>query len=446
MERNRKGLLRRLIALGLTVFMTVPVLAAGNVPEVPASYKNPFPDVKTGTWYYPYVATLNSKKVVVGCDDGKFHPNDQTTVGQALIMVLKASGLPAQPPVAKGHYASGYAQYAIRKGWITSTECKNLNAPINRLAVAKLTAKVLGISASSGSSPFVDVTNGVTTALYEKGIMIGSLNEKGQYVFKPNSYLSRAELCVITWQVSQKTTRIYYNSDVLTALPNVPRCQWERSLFQKDSNGYMHYGDSAVETKLGIDVSSYQGTVDWNAVAKAGMKFAIIRTGGRYYSSGAMFEDTCFRKNLEGATKAGLSVGVYFFSQAISAEEGKAEAEFVLNQLGGAALDGPVVFDWEIPSDSARTNSVDKTHATDAAVAFCKRIEQAGYQPTVYLNLYFGYVKFDLSRLAGYSTWLAQYADEPTYYYAYNMWQYSSKGSVPGIKGDVDLDIYLSGT
>ena len=195
---------------------------------------------------------------------------------------------------------------------------------------------------------------------------------------------------------------------------------------------------------LGIDVSKYQGEIDWEQVAAAGIRFAVIRVGGRGYGqSGNLFADEMAQKNYEGAKAAGLQVGAYFFSQAISTEEAIEEAEFALEQIKSWTLDLPVVFDWEYISDTARTANMDDRTLTDLNLEYCERMEKEGYQPMIYFNSNQARTLLFLHELEDYPFWLAYYSDRMTYPYRFEMWQYTCTGRVPGIQGDVDINIML---
>lgn len=209
-----------------------------------------------------------------------------------------------------------------------------------------------------------------------------------------------------------------------------------------DDNGYYTYRSSYLDTEVGIDVSSHQSEIDWDAVAASGVDFAILRLGYRGYTEGSVNLDSRFLYNLEEARRVGLDVGVYFFSQAITPEEAVEEAEFVLSVLNGTPLQYPVIFDWEsISSSEARTDNLDNAVLSQCVQAFCDRIALSGYQPGVYFNKTWGYFRHDQAQLASYYTWFAGYTEAPDCYYAFDMWQYSSSGSVPGIEGKVDLDM-----
>ncbi len=194
----------------------------------------------------------------------------------------------------------------------------------------------------------------------------------------------------------------------------------------------------------GIDVSSHQGEIDWAAVAGDGISFAILRVGNRGYSQGVISADERFEANLAGAQENGLLVGCYFFSQAVSVEEAQEEADFVLSVLNGRQMDLPVVFDWEyIDNAEARTDSVDTETVTACAQAFCEQIQAAGYRAAVYCNGMLGYLHYDLSQLEQYDTWYAEYASWPSFAYAFDLWQYSNTGTVAGISGNVDLNLWF---
>lgn len=193
---------------------------------------------------------------------------------------------------------------------------------------------------------------------------------------------------------------------------------------------------------LGVDVSKYQGEIDWEKVADAGIKFAIIRVGGRGYGqSGKLFADEMAQKNYAAAKAAGLQVGAYFFSQATSVEEARAEADFALEQIKDWELDLPVVFDWEYISETARTANTDGATVTACAAAFCDRIRAAGKQAMLYVRPEASML--ELEKLAAYPRWVALYSDTMDYPYSFTMWQYTKTGKVPGISGSVDIDLYI---
>lgn len=233
-----------------------------------------------------------------------------------------------------------------------------------------------------------------------------------------------------------------YGEIYLPVYENVPECSKDKdSLISR--NGYTFYKQNGEITSIpGIDVSTHQGDIDWNAVKEAGIEFAIIRVGYRTYGGGEINLDESFAENLREADEAGIKTGVYFFSQAVSVEEAIEEADAVIDAISPYNITYPVVFDWEIIyDDNARTDNVPVEVLTDACIAFCERVKSAGYTPMIYQNKRTSLFKLDLPRLQDYDFWLAEYNDGPTYFYDFDMWQYSCTGRIPGITGDVDLNI-----
>lgn len=201
----------------------------------------------------------------------------------------------------------------------------------------------------------------------------------------------------------------------------------------------------AGESWLGVDVSYHQGNIRWSEVADAGVRFAMIRLGHRTVGDGVMRLDTQWEANYAGARDAGLQVGVYFFSQAISVEEARQEAFFVLDALKGRKLDLPVVFDWEIYSKNGRNANLDPGTLNACAIAFCEEIAKAGYEPMIYFNLDLANRFWDLEAMQqqGYPFWLALYRSTMNWPYEAQMWQYTETGRVDGIDYPVDLNLYF---
>ena len=443
---NGKTCLRRAAALLLAAAVGLqPVLAGSYKLSIPSEYTSPFADVQKGDWYYNYVAALHSKDIVGGYGNGYFGANDPLTAGAALVMVMKAAGS-GSLTMTGSHWASGYADYALAKGYITQEELGDLDGEIPRILVAHLAANALGLAPSQGKSPFADVDDGYVTALYEMGIVTGT-TEGGQTLYLPDKPITRAEISVVVWQVDRVYRygkQIYFQNTYYDIMENVPVNTLNNIYFSKNSSGYMTYNEPGVQTARGIDVSVYQGEIDWQAVAASGVNFAMIRVGYRGYgSAGKLMPDKYFVQNIQGALAAGLDVGVYFFSQAITVEEAHEEAAYVLEQIKDYPLTYPVVFDWERQNyDGSRTQTVPSVSTmTQMVNAFCGDMEAAGYEAMVYFNPSDGYRYYDLSQMTQYPIWLAQYNSVPTFYYQFVMWQYTSSGRVPGISGNVDLNI-----
>ena len=216
---------------------------------------------------------------------------------------------------------------------------------------------------------------------------------------------------------------------------------YDRYDFQYNEHNYLLLQN--VDSSPGVDVSAYQGVIDWEQVAASGIEFAIIRLGYRGYESGKLVEDKYALDNLDGAAAAGLKVGAYFFSQALSNEEVDAEIEFMLELLGDRQLDMPVVLDWEIPAANARTARMDARTLTNMQLHFCKIMEQKGYRPMVYFNWHQAENLYYLHELEEFPFWLALYQDRMTFPWKVEMWQYTASGKVPGIAGDVDINVYM---
>lgn len=204
--------------------------------------------------------------------------------------------------------------------------------------------------------------------------------------------------------------------------------------------------DGALKTGsgvLGIDVSKWNGSINWSQVKNSGISYVIIRCGYRGSTTGALIEDPTFRNNIKGAQAAGLKVGVYFFTQAVDEVEAVEEASMTLNLISGYKLSYPVFLDVE--GSGGRGDKIDAATRTKVINAYCQTIRNSGYSAGVYANRTWLSEKFNPGSISGAKIWLAQYAATPTYGGSYQMWQYTSKGSVGGIKGNVDMNLsYLN--
>ncbi len=237
------------------------------------------------------------------------------------------------------------------------------------------------------------------------------------------------------WQTIEGAT-YYYTADgkVVTGSQIILGVRYEFN-----SDGTLNTGNGV----LGIDVSKWNGNIDWTKVKNAGVKFVIIRVGYRGSTQGALVDDSKFASNIKGATAAGLKVGVYFFSQAVDEVEAVYEASMVLDRISGYKISYPVYIDVE--SSGGRGDTIDKDTRTAVIKAFCATIASKGYAAGVYSNKTWLTSRMDVSALGAYKIWLAQYATEVTYSGRYEMWQYTAKGSINGISGNVDLDLsYMS--
>ena len=208
---------------------------------------------------------------------------------------------------------------------------------------------------------------------------------------------------------------------------------------------YTFNGDGSLNTGtvMGIDISKHNGNIDWNAVKNSGVQYVILRCGYRGSASGVLVEDQKFKSNIQGATAAGLKVGIYFFSQAVNEVEAVEEASMTLSLIKNYRITYPVYIDVE--SANGRADGIPKAARTSVINAFCQTIRNSGYTPGLYANKNWLTEKINTGALGGCKIWLAQYVAAPTYAGRYEMWQYSSRGSIAGIKGNVDLNVSYMG-
>ncbi|MBP3476353.1 MAG: hypothetical protein J6K48_08570 [Lachnospiraceae bacterium] len=193
--------------------------------------------------------------------------------------------------------------------------------------------------------------------------------------------------------------------------------------------------------KLGIDVSKWNEEIDWQAVKEAGVEFAIIRCGYRGASSGALVIDPLYEQNIKGAIEAEIPVGVYFFTQALNEVEAVEEASMVIRLIEEYDVDYPVFLDSESAGGKGRADGLDAEERTKIHKAFLETVSEAGYETGIYASRNWLNDEVDMTELSEYRTWLAEYADVPTYDEYYHMWQYTSKGTVDGIDTRVDLNL-----
>ena len=217
--------------------------------------------------------------------------------------------------------------------------------------------------------------------------------------------------------------------------------------FEVGEDGFLTYvgSDTSVSVKKGIDVSRFQGDIDWEKVAAAGIDFAFVRVGLRGTTEGKILTDDYYEDNIKEATENGIDVGVYFYSQAIDEVEALEEVQMVLDAIEPYEIKYPVVIDVEsADSDSART--VNLTSDTYEAVVktFCDTVSSAGYTPMIYGNVKSFTLLMDAIDVDNYDIWIAYYGTPLYYPYHFNVWQFTSTGSVDGIDGNVDLDICIT--
>ena len=222
----------------------------------------------------------------------------------------------------------------------------------------------------------------------------------------------------------------------------LPKNAYDFTQLVCQSNLMKYYVNGKKVSNVGIDISQEQDYVDFSKVKKAGIDYVMIRVGARGYSTGQLIMDDYFQDNIKRASNAGLGIGVYFVSQAITVDEAIEEANMVIASLEGYKVTYPIAFDMElIDHDIARTDALSKSEKTDIALAFLQTVEAAGYKSILYGNKQWLLTEIDLSELMAYDVWLSQAKDIPDYPYNFAMWQYDYEGSIAGILGKVNMNI-----
>ncbi|MBR3691628.1 MAG: S-layer homology domain-containing protein [Clostridia bacterium] len=432
---------------------------------------NTFTDLPD-TWYTDAVLKVNAKGVMLG-SGGKVRPLDPITREEAFCLIARALNI---QPAAEGKIE--FSDAGSVSSWAYNTLSAMIGAGyvhgsggklrpkdnLSRAEAVSVLNQIVGLVVSE-NRVYTGEVKGICVVNCLDGATLRDMNVDGDLIIcdsLPNIYNVRLENVMCHELIYLKPTedgafaeepdsgdsvvqdgKIVYGNNKLNILPNVPKNTLKDSAFSTDKNGVITYKAAGVKAVQGIDVSSWQGVINWKKVAADGIDFAIIRVGFRGYTAGGMSEDKYFEANIRGALEAGLDVGVYFFSQAISTKEAVAEANFVLARIKDYKITYPVVFDWEDVNDrDARTYKMSKKTLNDCAVAFCERVKEAGYIPSVYFGTSKGLLDFDLDRLKEYDFWYARYkSDTPRFYYAFDIWQYTSTGLVDGIDGYVDRNI-----
>lgn len=239
----------------------------------------------------------------------------------------------------------------------------------------------------------------------------------------------------------------------MTVDPDVRETAYNASQFisAEENPQWMIYtgkGSEEYECLQGIDVSEHQGAIDWQAVAEAGYQFAFIRVGFRGYGeAGTLVEDSMAVENLQQAQAAGLHVGTYFFSQALNEEEAAEEAALAVSVIekSGVEPDLPLMYDPEIiKDDDGRANDITRDQVALNTAAFRETVETSSTcRVDIYSNLPWEHNYFDTDTMNRYEIWYADYEPLPQTPYHFTWWQYTNEGTVPGIEGVVDLDLWL---
>ncbi|MBR0374882.1 MAG: Ig-like domain-containing protein [Mogibacterium sp.] len=293
---------------------------------------------------------------------------------------------------------------------------------------------------TSKSTPWV---GGVTSNSYRQNVYTPEFKDKSKSATLSKGgtktikikFPVRAKNKTIRWSTSNAKVATVSDTGKVKAV-GVGTCY----ITAKSATGRTaRYQIRVTNIKYGIDVSTWQDNIDWKKVKADGIDFAFIRVGFRGSSSGKLVLDNKYVRNITNAKAAGLKVGVYFFSQAKTYQEGVEEADFVYKQIRQYKLDLPVVIDTEYLD--GRTNNLTVKQRTQAVKGFCEQIKKRGYTPMIYANLNWLNNKLDMSQLP-YQVWVAQWSSSCTYTGSYKCWQYTSNGRVDGIDGRVDLDYW----
>ena len=323
------------------------------------------------------------------------------------------------------------------------------------IAVSVITLSVLSLGIYFG----YNYIESIKSDLEAKKAEVAELEDKNtrleaDYIEAMNMFEKESEKeIVLTENETEQGKIILYDSYVgyswMPVLTGIKQNTYEKENFSVDERYRMSYIENGEESSyFGIDVSSYQGDIDWQLVKEDGVEFAFLRIGYRGYGEeGKLCADENFIENYNAARDAGIDLGVYFFSQAATVSEAIEEAEFVLSLLENRQLEYPVVFDWENvytgdPEDVPRTEDIMPQTLTLSAIAFCETIKDAGYDSMIYTNKKLATIKYDLRQLSEYPIWLAYYDTELNYCYDFDIWQYGT-AKVDGIEEEVDVNIAM---
>ena len=422
---------------------------------------NTFPDLDDSDWYTDSILKANAAGVILGDTIG-MRPKDTIIRQEAIAMIARAFGFEGQAyDIAVFSDINNISDWAIpavsvmqNKGLIDW--CGDTFQPKKAITRAEVVATLDNIVNQIWESNglFCDYIDG-SAVINSSKIYLHNSYIDGNLIIGGDAQRVVVDNCIITGEIinagnanlsildvdSPAVSTFYYGNSDISVISGVAENTFSAYYFDQE-NGRTVYTDPDVTTRAGIDVSEWQNNIDWAQVADDGIDFAIIRLGYRGYTAGTVNLDATFYDNIEGALDNGLDVGVYFFSQAITVEEAIEEAQMCIKYLQEYDINYPVVFDWEtVNSSEARTNNMNGTLLTDCAIAFCETIEAAGYTPMVYANKQLSLFTLELGRLTEYPFWFAGYTTYPEFYYGFDMWQYTSDGSVDGIDGRVDMNI-----
>ena len=421
--------------------------------------------------------------------------DDPITRAQAVTMLARAFQMETEEagelPFADEKDIPDYARSAVaamyKQGYISGDQAGNFNpgASITRAEFVSILSRMVDVLLLEGEG-FSDDVEGTLMVSAQEGAALSDMRVGGDLIVSPGVTgevvltdvtvegkvlnLGDAKVTVQTPELPEEDPAIL-PQEVYTPTPTTGetilfRDKYEvpiyadRTPIKVKDGDFKWKGDRLVytgrrfDTRFGIDVSAYQnrateGGIDWEAVADDGVDFVMVRAGFRGTSTGSLNADAFYAENIEGAMEAGLETGVYFFAQAITVEEAIEEAEFVLDLIEDYDIDGPVAYDWEMHDATYRVYGTSPEMATACAIAFCERIEEAGYDAMIYAGSYVSYLKYDQGAIEDYLHWYPEYKSEdseilaPDFLYQMDYWQFSSSCTVEGISGRVDGNIHF---
>lgn len=235
-----------------------------------------------------------------------------------------------------------------------------------------------------------------------------------------------------------------YEGSIQIPSYDIPLNKYDANKFSSDEQGVMKYEDS----KLGVIVNgNTSNDVDWGKVKSSGVSFVMLRVGLRDYITGEVYIDQTFKENLDSAVAAGLDIGVYFYSHAVTEDEVLQEAQAVLEQIKNVQIKYPICIKWahgkDVDMTQLRTANTSTEEISKMAELFCRTIKAQGYEAGFYTEKTYGYEVFDLTAFTDYNIWYSEYRTVPSFYYDFQIWEYTSEATVPGIDGTVKMCIAL---
>ena len=459
-----------------------------------------------GTYWESAILKLNAAGIYLG-NNGRALPGDTITRQQAVTMIARAFGIDAATDTLSYLDAEQFADYArgpvaemTARGYITDSPDGVFRPldPITRAEIVSILNNMIQVLVQETAEYASDV-NGTLMVNAEGGATLRDMTVTGDLILAPGvtgpvtlsnvaiqGSLRNFSGVEPTWFQAVPTDPSQPGEPQTPETPAGPGIQpsevytpgattgetfeydkrqipvyadaepiqlYEGDFMWNDTGDRLIYTGDRYRTRFGVDVSAYQNrasetkTIDWEAARDDGVEFAMVRVGFRGTSTGAINADEYYAQNIDGAMAAGIETGVYFFAQAITVEEAIEEADFVIGLLRGHEINGPVAYDWEMHNSQYRVYGTSPEMATACAIAFCKRIQEAGYTPMIYAGTYVSYIKYDQGAIAPYLSWYPEYKSAsseklyPTIRYQMDYWQYTSSCTVAGISGRVDANL-----